>query len=142
MIGLLCCPIELIWLLCFSLQPPSPSPALSGSSTTAPTPSGYASDDDDDDLIGHDDDSLDGEGGGGGIDDADDEDRIPEELLLKYANEAGLEKGTVSVARVLLKLGYPRVIRGLRLSILSFVLSNFCAFVLLSYKVRTYERND
>ena len=90
------------------MQPPSPSPAPSGSSTTAPTPSGYASDDDDD-LIGNDDDSLDGEGGGG-IDEADDEDRIPEELLLKYANEAGLEKGRVStltLARVLLKSGYP-----------------------------------
>ena len=74
------------------MQPPSPSPAASGSSTTAPTPSGYASDDDDD-FLGNDDDSLDGDGGGGGIDEADDEDRIPEELLLKYANEAGIDKG-------------------------------------------------
>ena len=82
--------IRILWVS--KLQPPSPSPAASGSSTTAPTPSGYASDDDDD-FLGNDDDSLDGEGGGGGIDEADDEDRIPEELLLKYANEAGIDKG-------------------------------------------------
>ena len=74
-------------------------------------------------MIGNDDDSLDGEGGGG-IDEADDEDRIPEELLLKYANEAGLEKGRVStltLARVLLKPGYPSI------------LSSFCAFVLSKF---------
>ena len=80
------------------MQPPSPSPAASGSSTTAPTPSGYASDDDDD-FLGNDDDSLDGVGGGG-IDEADDEDRIPEELLLKYANEAGIDKGKYALNAV------------------------------------------
>ena len=69
-------------------------------------------------MIGNDDDSLDGEGGGG-IDEADDEDRIPEELLLKYANEAGLEKGSqyVDTRSRASEAGLS-------------ILSSFCAFVL------------